>query len=303
MDSIQTLSQPALPFSPQGLKRSLAISLSGHALVALLFAWMWSASIGPFQPSLRKAPKTVWIDLAPQAPTKTQARPKETPSTRIVQTEKIQRTALPAPDAFMGEQTQTVDRQTVSRNQKTQIGLSHSKAAKAPPSQTTPAPLAKLGVSGLLKPGSILTKPPVPQTQWAEAAPGSSAPQDFVKGLKEGERTALNTKEFVFFGYFQRIRSNLDRAWNKTLRENMERFFRRGRHLASEIDHTTRTLVVLNGVGKVLRVKVLEESGTQDLDDAAVRAFNEAGPFPNPPRGLMDTNGEISVRWDFVLRN
>lgn len=136
--------------------------------------------------------------------------------------------------------------------------------------------------------------------QWVK---GDLLPQDYVRGLKESEHTALNTKEFVFFGYFQRIRERLDRAWAATLREHLYRMDRRGRHLASEMDHTTRTVVTLNSRGEIIRVRLVEESGTADLDEAAIDAFNQAGPFPNPPKGMVDTNGLIEIRWDFILRS
>jgi protein TonB len=225
-----------------------------------------------------------------------------------VETEPGRVTDRAAPDALLGARTQTVDRQTVSRRSPRTAGTSQQTASKTsrPADQTKTAPLSQLGVNWL-KPGQDLSRPTASQPQWApqgaQLAPGQAKAHDYIKGMKEGEQTALNTREFVFYGYFQRIRASLDRAWNKTLRENLTRLFRRGRRLASEVDHTTRTLVVLNSQGRVLRVQILEESGTLDLDDAAIRAFNEAGPFPNPPRGLIDSSGEIQVRWDFVLRN
>ena len=297
------------PESPQthAWSAPFFLSLFAHVLLAATLTLLWSQSWGPFAPAVRKPSQTVWIDLA--APPAVAPTPR---SQRIVESEPGRLTDRPAPDALLGERSQTVDRETVSRRTPTAAARASQKvrpaAQKAPTPQAIPqAPsLSQLGVSWN-KPGQILNRPAAPQPQWAsqgtESAAGNARPSDFIKGMKEGEQTALNTREFVFYGYFQRIRSSLDRAWNKTLRENLARFFRRGRRLASEVDHTTRTLVVLNGQGRVLRVQILEESGTLDLDDAAIRAFNEAGPFPNPPRGLIDPSGEIQVRWDFVLRN
>jgi protein TonB len=138
-----------------------------------------------------------------------------------------------------------------------------------------------------------------PQPNWADVG---SLPQDYVKGLKESEKTALNTKEYVFYGYFQRIRERLDRAWVPILREKLVKLWRTGRQLASDMDHTTQVLVILNKTGEIVRVQVVSESGTGDLDDAAVRAFNQAGPFPNPPKGIIDPNGEIQIPWQFVLK-
>jgi protein TonB len=68
------------------------------------------------------------------------------------------------------------------------------------------------------------------------------------------------------------------------------------------MEHRTKVLVVLNPSGEITKVQVVSESGTQDLDDAAVSAFNEAGPFPNPPKGIVNTSGLIEIPWEFILR-
>jgi len=72
--------------------------------------------------------------------------------------------------------------------------------------------------------------------------------------------------------------------------------------LASDHDHRTRTLVVMDSKGKIIEVILLQGSGVTRLDDAAVEAFNKAGPFPNPPEGLIDEKGKVVIRWDFVLK-
>ena len=46
---------------------------------------------------------------------------------------------------------------------------------------------------------------------------------------------------------------------------------------------------------------MLTQSGVIDLDSAAVEAFREAAPFPNPPKGMVEGDGTIKIRWDFVL--
>ncbi len=76
-----------------------------------------------------------------------------------------------------------------------------------------------------------------------------------------------------------------------------------GRRLANDKNYITGVIVVLDRNGKITAVKVLQPSGARDLDDAAVGAFYEAGPFPDPPAGLIDKNGEIQIRWDFILQS
>jgi TonB family protein len=67
------------------------------------------------------------------------------------------------------------------------------------------------------------------------------------------------------------------------------------------MEHETKVVVILNKGGDVVQVKLVSESGTRDLDDAAIDAFNQAGPFPNPPKGIANASGVIEIPWEFVL--
>ncbi len=249
--------------------------------------------------------------------------PKTPDSTRnrMVQTETSAKSANASPDAFLGEKTQTVDRETVSRSQMVNTGRGSVKPAqtsKASPGSATPssqspfkAPgktiLSNLGVPVFRVPGpaseSLKQEERARSPNWASAGAGKEVPSDYIQGINEGDRTALNTREYMFFGYFQRIRSRLDVAWSSTLRQKLEKMYRKGRRIASDKEFKTRTWVVLDEKGSVIKVRLMEESGVYDLDDAAIAAFNEAGPFPNPPKGLINERGQVEVHWDFVLRN
>lgn len=201
-----------------------------------------------------------------------------------------------APDeGFLGKENRVVEKQSVAKPK--QEGPPHfaKSGAKA-------GPLSKFGLN-LLKPSQegILKSQDAPDFAKFQESYGA-VKQEFVKGLAEGEQTALNTREFVFFSYFQRIREQLDRAWRPVLKDQIVRMYNRGRMLASDREHTTKTVVTLNAVGEITRIQLLEESGTRDLDEAAIKAFNKAGPFPNPPKQLVDDTGQIEIRWDFILR-
>jgi len=141
------------------------------------------------------------------------------------------------------------------------------------------------------------------ERNWANSPMGEALRGgQYIQGMKEGEFSALNTKEFVFFSYFERVRKQLDQAWQPILRENVGKLLKSGRRLASNSDFVTRALVTMNQKGEIIRIRVLEESGTQDLDQAAIDALNKAGPYPNPPKGLIDTAGHVEIRWDFILK-
>jgi TonB family protein len=233
-------------------------------------------------------------------------------SQRIVETEQVAPSQVAPKDAYLGKQNQWVTRETVSRGGKTAAsGTSASKSRTSSVSKNAPEKgaqrsrtLSHLGVP-LFSLDSIRspTQAEPEKPRWASDGAGGDVPKDYIDGVKESERTALNTREYIFFGYFQRIRNRLDVAWTSSLRARLEKLYRRGRRLASAQDHKTRTWVTLDSVGKVVRVRLVEESGVLDLDEAAIAAFNDAGPFPNPPKGLVDERGQIELHWDFVLRN
>ena len=76
---------------------------------------------------------------------------------------------------------------------------------------------------------------------------------------------------------------------------------RQGRSIASNTDRITKIVIILDGQGTLQRVQVIGPSGLLDLDDAAVEAFRAAAPFPNPPKGIIESDGTVKIRWDFIL--
>ena len=296
----------------ESLKNPITISVALHALLFLICAFLLTQRVAQIVP-----PHYTMIEVEP-ALTAEALKKAENFKNQVVQTEKGRVTAVPAPNAFLGERTQTVDRETVSKARNTVMehagAAPRAKTTEAAQKKTEPAqktaerraiPVPTLG--DLAVPILPKLKPRTQAQQEQEArndnwADAGAAPQDYVNGYKETDRTVLNTKEFQFNGYYQRIRSRLDAAWVPILRAKLVKYYYGGRHLASEMEHKTKVLVVLNPTGQITSVKIVSESGTQDLDDAAVSAFNEAGPFPNPPRGIITSTGIIEIPWEFILR-
>ena len=205
---------------------------------------------------------------------------------QVVRTRQLDNDRAPEKEAYLGEKNQTADRQTVA----SEGALSGGGPPRATQRKRA-LDVSKFGVQIL---------PSTVQRQTMSGAGGTV--QEYVTGVKEGQDTALSTREYVFFGYFERIRGRLDRAWEPILREQLLRHYRQGRHLASEMDHRTEVLVVLDEQGRVIDVEIVGESGTETLDSAAVQAFNRAGPFPNPPRGLIGPDRKVKIKWEFILK-
>jgi len=129
----------------------------------------------------------------------------------------------------------------------------------------------------------------------------ASSTNDYLKDIKPDMQTMLNTREFVYYTYYQRIRAQLRQYWEPSIREKVKRIFAQGRSIASTSDHITKVIIVLNQEGNLIKVQVVENSGVYDLDEAAVEAFKAAEPFPNPPKGMIEDDGTIKIRWDFIL--
>jgi len=280
--------------------RSLSYSVLLHAAFLALWGLYYVQQLSAPKPT--RTTTYIEVDPLPLAPTKKN----DTQSKQVVQSDAGRITEEATKDAFLGEKTRVVEKEqvaTATLDAKAQASQPKAKP-KAKSAEKNPAlapgSLAQFGVA-LPKPG-LKPEDEMPQVVEQEGALDNQVKGEYVKGYKPGERTMLNTREYVFFGYFQRIRDRLDRAWEKSLRNQLVKYFYKGRQLASEMDYTTQLLVTLDHDGQVVKVQVIGQSGTRDLDDAAVKAFNQAGPFPNPPQGLVDTRGTIQVRWDFVLR-
>ena len=73
-------------------------------------------------------------------------------------------------------------------------------------------------------------------------------------------------------------------------------------YIASDGDSVTSLRVSLDDKGSIIKVEIKSTSGVREFDDAAVESFNKAGPFPNPPSGMIK-NGLAVVEWGFVVKS
>ncbi len=257
-------------------------SLALHLLLALL---IWIGLKNSKWGSDLQVP--IEITLAPKSV------PQQDRAKSIVRSEAEPVEAEPKPDSFLSDQNRVTRQETVARNEGGGGAISAIPRPKKMPK------LSDLGMKMKEEAPREYTE----ERRWANPQFGEALKGgQYIQGVREGEVTALNTKEFVFYSYFERVRKQLDQAWQPLVRQNIQKILKSGRKLASNADHITRALVTLNQQGQILRIQVLEESGSQDLDQAAVDALNRAGPYPNPPKGLVDGKGEVQIRWDFILK-
>ncbi len=144
---------------------------------------------------------------------------------------------------------------------------------------------------------SKMAPPPEPAMSGAEV----SQNDDYLKDVVAGAETLLRTREFVYYSYYNRIKSKLRQHWEPRIKQKIVKILRKGRRIASTNDKITRLVITLDQHGELKRIQVKNASGYNDLDDAAIEAFKAAAPFPNPPTGLVTGQGEVEIPWDFVL--
>ena len=131
----------------------------------------------------------------------------------------------------------------------------------------------------------------------------SSTTNDNLAKIENDLITRLNTKEYKYYGYYSRIKKQLNQWWVPKVQQKFTKILKQGRTIASDESKITKLVIVLNHTGHLLKVQVLAESGFKDLDDAAIEAFRSAAPFPNPPKGMVDRDGKVKIRWDCVVES
>ena len=129
-----------------------------------------------------------------------------------------------------------------------------------------------------------------------------SSTNDYIEDIPPGDLTHLNTVEYKYYGFYHRIRQKLEQFWGRSLYAKAEQLAAEGRRVAASEELITALLVTLNHQGKVIEIKIKGSSGIKELDDAAIESFNEAGPFPNPPKDLI-VNGRVTLEWGFVVKS
>ncbi|MGB0640413.1 MAG: TonB family protein, partial [Myxococcota bacterium] len=128
---------------------------------------------------------------------------------------------------------------------------------------------------------------PVPASHRVSAMSG--APNNDLLDLPTADRLALNSQKIQFAGYLNRIRRLVNFYWD----QNLQNLPTAARANLSRAAYDTEVFVVLDERGALESVEITQTSGSRPLDDAVVRAFRIAGPFPNPPEQLIAPDGRV----------
>lgn len=259
----------------------------------------------------QQSPQTVEITIL-SPPTEEELSALEAQRRQIVEQDQQFNDETPEDNYYLSQFNQRVERQTRAQQSgaftnEAAPGAASESSPQAPPTpaqpESQPEMVQKKNAPKLsdLSPKFRPTPPP-PSPPSSQAAGGrSSQTDDYLKDIETGMQTLLSTREFVYYSYYQRIREQLRQHWEPSVRERVQIIYKQGRALASANDLVTQVVLVLDHRGQFIRVDVIGASGVQALDEAAVEAFRAAAPFPNPPKGIVDPDGTIKIRWDFIL--
>ncbi|MCC7403213.1 MAG: TonB family protein [Bdellovibrionales bacterium] len=272
---------------------------------------IWSGlQIFKSQPKVPPAP-AVEIVILDQAPAPQPAQPVDKTEQQIVdQSENPLNDEMPDKAKYLSRHNQRVERETRAA----QVGKFNNDAK---PGSAQPGSLDAEKVARKEKPQKSLTSgtlptlaalkpnfsptPPGP-TRPDQTQPGSpSQTDDYLKDTEVGMQTLLSTREFVYYSYYARIKEKIRQHWEPSVKASVQMVARQGRAIASARDRRTRVMITLDKNGTLLQVQVIGESGIIELDNAAIDAFRAAAPFPNPPQGMVEQDGNIRIRWDFIL--
>ncbi len=124
---------------------------------------------------------------------------------------------------------------------------------------------------------------PVPASHGRQDLAG--APANDYLDEKLGAGVNLNTHAFLYANYINRIKRLVSFYWQQQI-DNLPP----GLPL-SRSRYETVVAVDLTQDGSVADVRVIGPSGSGPLDNAVLEAFRMAGPFPNPPQGLVGPDG------------
>lgn len=229
---------------------------------------------------------------------------------------------------FEGESNQFYDRQTIARvvdkykdagkgesttkTQKTQGPIVAETAKKSKSKIATPIlSLSELGTISLNTAKDkeveevfkeMENHEKVGTLNGSQNAQGVAANNDFIEDIPLGDVTNLNTTENKYYGFYHRIRQKLEQYWGSTIHAQARRLYKSGRRMPASDNLITAVVVVLSDRGQIIDIKIEGSSGIRELDQAAVESFNKAGPFPNPPKGLL-VGGRAVISWGFVVKS
>ena len=168
--------------------------------------------------------------------------------------------------------------------------------AKSPPQQKTQTKVGNLGNLGV--PFRLSPNPPTPPHEEVQERPESEGGDQALadKTLPEGNENILNTQESIYYSFYARIYDAIGPIWQSRIRDVP------GRRQVAQGDYTTTVDIVFDHDGNLVGINHLHDSGIREFDSAVDTSWHRIERFPNPPKGLLDKNGQVHMGWTFTVQ-
>lgn len=307
--------------SIQKLLRSIPkffiLSILFHGVVMLTSLWL--NDLNSFKKPEAKKVQAINVEILEPQPSTQKSQAQVPKNKRIVDQDKVNDVVDPNAN-LLSSHNQKVNKETVAKNH----GAFQNQKQKQQKQQMVPKPesTASSNTNETNEPKPNVKQVPLPQDIFgtyksslakaierqkelenknAQEGGDVSRSRDYLPDKEDGLETLLSTREFVYYTYYTRIRNQLSDYWEPKIKQKVLTMFKQGRRIASADDHITKLQIVLDAKGILMKVRVLDASGIQDLDEVAVEAFRAAAPFPNPPKGIIESDGTVKIEWDFVV--
>jgi len=183
-----------------------------------------------------------------------------------------------------------------TRAQRQQQDQTQTQAQKQSRSRTRVPNLGALGLP------LDLAAEPRPRNERQQAARESRAEDEggdqavIDKNLPVGGENLLNAQESVFYSFYARIYEALAPVWRSRIREILY-----ARPL-NQGDYSTVVDAIFDSDGRLVAVKRLESSGIPEFDQAVDDSWRKVGRFPNPPKDLLNEQGQVHIGWTFTVQ-
>lgn len=125
-----------------------------------------------------------------------------------------------------------------------------------------------------------------------------AAANDHLQDVDEGDGTFLSTREWKYASFFNRVKQSVGQQWNPSqqlrLRDPTGNVY-------GARDRYTLLTITLDRDGHLKDAYVEKSSGLDFLDLEAIKAFERAQPFPNPPPGILTADATVRFQFGFFL--
>lgn len=190
---------------------------------------------------------------------------------------------------FLSDQPQTFQKETIAqeignfKNKKKQMAQK-SKSLEIPKMDSSSGP-------------NFL---PIQDQKSSQEEEGQSTINFQVPNLAKGEFTFLNSDFSTYASFYNRITPKIAYTWGNNI-DDIALFPHMREKLRKKLRWATRFELILDKLGHFNKIIIINSSGSEELDQAAVDSLRDAGPYLNPPTGMIEKDGMVHILGEFTV--